>query len=448
LSAVFDHREVGTSEAVWRSSELDSAAELAVPGPAHRLLVLAAHPDDETLGAAGLIAAAAANGAHVRVVVATDGEGSHPRSPTHRPGQLAELRRAEVRAALAALDPSIIPVFLGLPDGHISDHVGTLTRYLATHLEGCTHLVTPWIEDAHPDHEACATAAARVVKDAPAIQHWQFPIWVWHWGTPADLPWSRLRRLDLSRDDLARKQAALDCHRTQHSPLSAAPGDEAVLPEYVLEHFHRPFEMFVVAPSTVAPASEAHYFDELYAAADDPWELEGSFYEQRKRALLLAALPHERFGAAFEPGCATGVLTAALAERCDRVVAWDVAEAALRQARQRLADRPHVTFERRQIPDEWPDQRFDLIVLSEVGYYTEDLARLVARVRSSLSPDGVLVGCHWRHAAPDHAQTAETVHAALGAGMHRLVAHVEEDFLLDVWSRSPGSVARDAGLIK
>lgn len=448
MSAAFDHRDAGTPESVWRASELGSVREVAGPGPADRLLVLAAHPDDETLGAAGLIAASAARGAHVRVIVATDGEASHPNSPTHSPAHLAQLRRAEVRAAMAALDPSITPVFLGLPDGHVTEHVGTLTRYLAPRLDGCTHLVSPWVEDAHPDHEACARAATAVMENVPEIQHWQFPIWAWHWGEPSDLPWSRLRRIDLSLDDLARKQAALDCHRTQHSPLSAAPGDEAMLADHVLAHFSRRYETFVVAAPNPAPVSDARYFDELYAKAADPWGLADRFYERRKRTLLLAGLPRERFRSAFEPGCATGLLTAALAERCDRVLACDVAEVALRQTAQRLADRPHVTVERGQIPDDWPAQQFDLIVLSEVGYYARDLSVLVDRVRSSLTPDGVLVVCHWRHAAPDHAQTAEAVHSALGGGLHRIVTHVEADFLLDVWSNSPSSVATDTGVLE
>jgi uncharacterized membrane protein len=86
-------------------------------------------------------------------------------------------------------------------------------------------------------------------------------------------------------------------------------------------------------------------------------------------------------------------------------------------------------------------------VLSEVGYYCADLDLLRTVVGDLLGPDGVLVGCHWRHHAPDHLQTAKRVHAALGAGLNRLAHHVEDDFILEAWASAPGSVARRTGIV-
>jgi SAM-dependent methyltransferase len=189
------------------------------------------------------------------------------------------------------------------------------------------------------------------------------------------------------------------------------------------------------------------YFDELYAAADDPWDLAQRFYERRKRALLLASLPRERFTRAFEPGCALGLVTRALAQCCDEVVATDVADRAVALARRRTADLPGVTVRKAAFPEDRPIGTYDLIVLSEVGYYCTDLPALRAAVGDILSADGVLVGCHWRHDAPDHPQTAEDVHAALGTELHRLARHVEDDFLLEVWSSTAGSVARRDGIL-
>ena len=193
------------------------------------------------------------------------------------------------------------------------------------------------------------------------------------------------------------------------------------------------------------------YFDDLYATHDDPWGFTDRWYEQRKRALLLASLPRPRFARAFEPGCSIGVLTAELAPRCESLLATDVAEKALEAAAARVAGAPGVVLERRRVPAQWPAGAFDLVVLSEVGYYCSgpDLEVLAERAASSLTPDGVLVACHWRHRVADYPVSGDAVHAALRArpGLEVLAEHVEEDFRLDVLVRAPAtSVARASGV--
>src|SRR6185437_12201660 len=108
----------------------------------------------------------------------------------------------------------------------------------------------------------------------------------------------------------------------------------------------------------------AEYFERLYADNGDPWDFAGRWYEQRKRMVTLGSLPRPRFRRAFEPGCSTGLLTVGLAARCDELVAWDVSEAAVRTTRRRLARELGVRVERGQVPEQWPDGPFDLIVLS------------------------------------------------------------------------------------
>ncbi|HVB26679.1 MAG TPA: methyltransferase, partial [Mycobacteriales bacterium] len=212
-------------------------------------------------------------------------------------------------------------------------------------------------------------------------------------------------------------------------------------------HFARDFEAFIVEPGH--PAEQASYFDALYASAEDPWGLAERFYETRKRDLLLASLPRPRFHRAFEPGCATGLLTAGLAERCDELIAWDGAEAAVRQTHARLDGLPSVRIEQRRIPSDWPPGEFDLVVLSEVGYYCPDPTELATRVRNCLSRDGVVIACHWRHHANDHPQTARNVHDAIMAtGLRALARHREADFLLDIWSRTGESVAQAEGILE
>ena len=439
----FDHRAFGTPAAAWQPT-LDAADDLASPAAGDHLVVVAAHPDDETLGAGGLLALASSQGTQITVIVACDGEASHPTSPTHGPETLARLRRREVRAAVEEVAPKADIVLLGLPDGRLAEHRAEITASIDEAGAGCTHLVTPWAGDGHPDHAACADAATRSVASLRA-QHWQFPIWAWHWGDPNGAGFPALGRLRLDAEAQQAKARALACHVSQHRALSDQPGDEPVIGPHVLDHFRRDVEMFVVPPGFARVPDS--YFANLYDHEADPWGLADRYYEQRKRALVLAALTRPRFRRAFEPGCATGLLTAQLAHRCGEVVAWDLVAPAVEQARARVAGFDNVTIAQAAIPDHWPDGDFDLIVLSEVGYYCTDLNALALRVAHSLAEDGVVVACHWRHDAAMHPQTADAVHRALAAGLHLQVDHVEHDFLLQVWSRRDRSVAAAEGIV-
>ncbi len=194
------------------------------------------------------------------------------------------------------------------------------------------------------------------------------------------------------------------------------------------------------------------YFQRMYAESEDPWGFRSRWYERRKRELTLAALPRPRYTRAFEPGCSVGALTTLLAGRCDALVATDVDESAVASASAAVRDRRHVAVRRLRVPQEWPAGGFDLVVLSEIGYYLDpgDLAILVDRAVASLTDGGTLLACHWRHPVADYPGTGDAVHDALGArpALVRAVGHVEEDFLLDVWTKgSTASVARREGLV-
>lgn len=181
------------------------------------------------------------------------------------------------------------------------------------------------------------------------------------------------------------------------------------------------------------------FFDEFYEDSPDPWGFENRWYEERKRAITLAALPRRRFTSAFEVGCSIGVLTAELAKRCDRLLAVDIADAPLAAARARLSGNTGVTVERMATPHTWPSETFDLIVLSEVGYYwsTQDLTRALDLTARSLTQNGILVCCHWRRPVAEYPLTGDDVHRAVSARSEftRLVQHQEEPFLLEVFAR-------------
>ena len=141
---------------------------------------------------------------------------------------------------------------------------------------------------------------------------------------------------------------------------------------------------------------ERSYFDELYGADPDPWRFGTSEYERDKYSASLQALPDAFYDYALEVGCSIGIFTRLLASRCHRLLALDVAERALAQARMNCA-LPHVVFENRSVPQNWPDDHFDLIVLSEVLYYLDRsaLRRVAAQVQGSLRPGGTILLVHY-----------------------------------------------------
>ena len=193
-------------------------------------------------------------------------------------------------------------------------------------------------------------------------------------------------------------------------------------------------------------ADPRRHFDGLFACSDDPWHFKTRWYEARKRALTLACLPRARYASAYEPGCANGELSAALAERCDRLLASDGAAAAVALAQRRVADLPHVTVVQAWLPDAWPDARFDLIVVSELAYYLDAgaLEGLASKARTSLQTGGDIVACHWRHPIAGCRLGGDEVHAALSLalGLPRVWSLVDPDFRLEVWSADERSVGQ------
>lgn len=215
-----------------------------------RLVVLAAHPDDEVLGVGGLMAAAHRRGIEVVALCLSDGSASHPGSPTLSPAELAIRRRAEVDSATSVL--GIEPTrWCGLGDGTLADHedeIETIVEHtLAEQPETPTALLAVWAHDGHPDHEAVGRGARRV-GDRCGVPAWMYPIWMWHWATPddPDIPWERMRTFVLDDDLEAAKREAVQAFDTQIRPLSPAPEDATVLGRHILDRLLRDREFVFV----------------------------------------------------------------------------------------------------------------------------------------------------------------------------------------------------------
>ena len=203
-------------------------------------VVIAAHPDDEVLGAGGLISVLAAARTRLRLVAVTDGEASHR---GHAPAaSLARRRTAETTAALRALGAEAAEVIrLRLPDSRLAAHEDKLTEALAPLLAGFDMCLAPWERDMHPDHEAAGRAARR----AWPRTLYRYPVWMWHWACPADrrVPWDRALRFPLPPPAVARKRAAIRCFTSQITDRRHGLGP--VLSPGMLAHFARPVEVLL-----------------------------------------------------------------------------------------------------------------------------------------------------------------------------------------------------------
>ncbi|OLS60739.1 class I SAM-dependent methyltransferase [Pseudomonas putida] len=192
---------------------------------------------------------------------------------------------------------------------------------------------------------------------------------------------------------------------------------------------------------------DARYFANLFAASDDPWAFRTRWYEKRKRDLIMASLPKQFYERIFEPACANGELSAALAERCSELVCHDLDATAVSLARQRLAHLPGVQVEQGHLPGDWPGGSFDLIVLGEIGYYLDPAQwlQVIEQAVASLNADGALLACHWLHPIDGCPQDGRQVHALLEQRLplYRVLRHEEADFLLEYWSCQPSVIDLD-----
>ncbi|MBD2234700.1 SAM-dependent methyltransferase [Phormidium tenue] len=186
----------------------------------------------------------------------------------------------------------------------------------------------------------------------------------------------------------------------------------------------------------------ADFFDTLYQADPDPWRFETSDYEAAKYAATLAALPKPRYRSAFEIGGSIGVLTEQLAPRCDGLLSVDLSALAQERAIQRCQHLSQVRFQLMNVPQDYPDESFDLVLLSEVGYYwcQADLCRAQQLIYESLEPSGQLLLVHWLHEAPSYPLRGDDVHNAFQAfaaiaPLNHLYSHRTADYRLDLYER-------------
>jgi LmbE family N-acetylglucosaminyl deacetylase len=238
VQAAFDPARPGTPESEWRAA-LDPAPAW-IPTTAH-LLVVSPHPDDEVLGAGGLMRDWVLAGRELTIVSVTDGEAAYPEWLG-----LGRVRRAELERALETLcGTRRQPIRLNIPDGRVAEYQNTLRAALAPLLRDQTTLIAPYESDGHPDHDVTGAVCCELALER-SIALARYPIWAWH----------RLRHRQMAvrwgkfplRDSTVRAKAdAARCFSSQMSAPDRAP----IVPPHVMTYFSRPYEAFVL-PSDAA----------------------------------------------------------------------------------------------------------------------------------------------------------------------------------------------------
>jgi N-acetylglucosamine malate deacetylase 1 len=208
-------------------SELDLAA-------GRRALVIAPHPDDETLGCGGTLARLAPH-CEIHVLLVTNGDGGG-----ELPAGTSERRKAEMAAAVRTLGVGTDVIHFDEPDGRFSDS----PRY-RSRLAGVVERVRPnwvfmpWLLDSHPDHARIARASSQVLRRSSVETVLYCETWT---------PVPATHVVDIT-PVLERKKAAMLCHETalQHGNyLDAVLGLNAYRALYLPTRERRWAEAFAV----------------------------------------------------------------------------------------------------------------------------------------------------------------------------------------------------------
>jgi LmbE family N-acetylglucosaminyl deacetylase len=215
-------------------------------------IVVAPHPDDESLACGGLIAEAWRQGLRGKVVFVSDGAGSHPNSKTYPPDRLRSIREEEARRAGAELGlrPDEM-LFLGLPDRFVP-HKGEEAECAIGFIVDCVReigarsLFVSWRHDPHCDHEASYRIAREVQRRAGEVRLFEYV--VWGHALPPSTEIDPVRsgfRIRIDQEALEKKRRAIAAHRSQTTDLIDDDPSGFLLTQIDLAHFDLPYEFFL-----------------------------------------------------------------------------------------------------------------------------------------------------------------------------------------------------------
>lgn len=217
-------------------------------------LVIAPHPDDETLGCGGTAALLLKMGLNVHFLFVSDGSMSHPNSQKFPSEKLKTLREEEARKAVETLGGKQDDVlFFELKDSLVPNRNDfqfddAVTRMAKTITDIAPETIfVPWRKDPHKDHQATwqiVHAALESITLKPRVL--EYLIWFWERGNSQDLPsieQMKLWCIDID-ETLKIKHKALAAHASQVTRLIDDDPQGFMLSEQVIAHFDIPREIF------------------------------------------------------------------------------------------------------------------------------------------------------------------------------------------------------------
>lgn len=211
-----------------------------VPGRPRCVLVVAPHPDDETIGAHALMGRLRRQGVAIRVLVVTDGGASHPGSRRWPHQRLTRERQRETRRAMRPIGVAAGAIaFLGLPDGALPAHGEAAARRIGRAIRRAPRpllVVAPASTDDHPDHRV-VSAAVSAARQA-GVRRLSYPVW------PAGAALPGARPMPLTVAERLAKLRAIRNYRTQTGRITDDPNGFALTGRQIAA-FSGPAEHFV-----------------------------------------------------------------------------------------------------------------------------------------------------------------------------------------------------------
>jgi LmbE family N-acetylglucosaminyl deacetylase len=215
-------------------------------------IVIAPHPDDESLACGGLLAEACEQGLRAKVIIVSDGAGSHPNSKTYPPDRLSALREDEAKQAGAelGLNPEDM-LFLRLPDRFVP-YQGRGAELAIEAIADCAReiragsLFVSWRHDPHCDHEASYRIAREVQLRVGEIRLFEYIVWGHTLPPVTEIdPIRSGFRIRVDCKAMEKKRRAIAAHRSQTSSLIDDDPGGFLFNQIELAHFDRPYEFFL-----------------------------------------------------------------------------------------------------------------------------------------------------------------------------------------------------------